>query len=66
MKTTFVSAVLAGCAMAGDTAAWKQRSVYQVLTDRFAKSDGSTNACTSLSNYCGGTFKGMIDKLDYI
>jgi alpha-amylase len=60
------AALLAATAFAGDTAAWKQRSVYQVLTDRFAKTDGSTNACTNLSNYCGGTYKGMINKLDYI
>lgn len=37
-----------------------------MLTDRFEKTDGNTNACTNLSNYCGGTYKGMINKLDYI
>ena len=59
MKFTFISAAIAAVAVAGDATAWKQRSVYQVLTDRFARTDGSTNACTSLSNYCGGTFKGV-------
>ncbi len=62
----FTLAAIAGFVAAGDTAAWKQRSVYQVLTDRFARSDGSTSACNNLSNYCGGTFKGMQDHLDYI
>lgn len=66
MKTTLATALLTAGAMAGTTAQWKQRSVYQVLTDRFAKSDGSTNACSNLSNYCGGTFKGMEAQLDYI
>jgi alpha-amylase len=58
--------MLAAAAQAGNTAEWKQRSVYQVLTDRFARSDGSTQVCTNLSNYCGGDYKGMINKLDYI
>lgn len=66
MKFTFISAAIAACAVAGDAAAWKQRSVYQVLTDRFARTDGSTSACNSLSNYCGGTFTGIQNHLDYI
>ena len=65
-KTLFASALLAVAAQAGDTAEWKQRSVYQVLTDRFARSDGSTNYCGNLSSYCGGDYQGMIQQLDYI
>lgn len=65
-KTLGFAAMMLAAANAGDTAAWKQRSVYQVLTDRFAREDGSTNACTSLSNYCGGNYQGMIQQLDYI
>ncbi len=61
-----ILAVLAATASAGNTADWKARSVYQVLTDRFARADGSTSACSNLSNYCGGNYKGMINKLDYI
>ena len=60
------AALLAAIAAAGDTAAWKQRSVYQVLTDRFARSDGQNGACSDLSNYCGGDYQGMIQQLDYI
>jgi alpha-amylase len=59
-------ATLASVAAAGDTAAWKQRSIYQVLTDRFARGDGSTNGCGNLSGYCGGNYQGMINNLDYI
>lgn len=66
MKFTFVSAAIAAVAIAGDSAAWKSKTVYQVLTDRFARTDGSTSTCTNLSNYCGGTFKGLENHLDYI
>ena len=44
---------------------WKTRAIYQIITDRFATSDSSAPNC-DLSNYCGGTFKGIINKLDYI
>ena len=44
---------------------WKARAIYQLLTDRFATTDGSSPSC-NLSQYCGGTFKGIINKLDYI
>ena len=37
----------------------------QILTDRFANPESNT-ACTDLKKYCGGTFKGIINKLDYI
>lgn len=45
---------------------WKTRSIYQLLTDRFARSNGDTSGCNNLSKYCGGTFKGIINNLDYI
>ena len=48
------------------TEEWKSRTIYQLLTDRFARTDGSTQACGNLSNYCGGTYRGIINKLDYI
>ena len=44
---------------------WKTRAIYQIITDRFATSDSSSPNC-NLSNYCGGTFQGIINKLDYI
>jgi len=60
------AAMMAGT-HAASTAEWKKRSVYQVLTDRYAKSNGQTDgACTNLSDYCGGTFKGIENNLDYI
>jgi alpha-amylase len=44
---------------------WKSRTVYQLLTDRFATSTGKSSTC-NLSNYCGGDYKGIINNLDYI
>ncbi|KAE8382485.1 glycoside hydrolase superfamily [Aspergillus bertholletiae] len=59
---------LVGSALAATTAEWKSRSVYQTMTDRFARTDGSTTApCnTTQGLYCGGTWRGTIDQLDYI
>ncbi|SPO01790.1 related to alpha-amylase A precursor [Cephalotrichum gorgonifer] len=45
---------------------WRSRNIYFALTDRFAKDGSDTNACGNLGNYCGGTFKGLESKLDYI
>jgi len=38
----------------------------QILTDRFAKDTDDSSPCSDLSEYCGGTFQGIIRKLDYI
>ena len=39
----------------------------KLVTDRFATSDGSSPACdTSDRVYCGGSWQGVINKLDYI
>ncbi|KAK0618605.1 glycoside hydrolase superfamily [Bombardia bombarda] len=70
---TVAAAVLATLAqvtlVAGLTAAeWRKQSIYQVVTDRFARTDLSTTAqcVTSEQVYCGGTWQGLISKLDYI
>lgn len=40
---------------------------FQLLTDRFAPSgEVPSQKCVGLSNYCGGTFKGIEKHLDYI
>lgn len=48
--------------------AWKSRSIYQLMTDRFALSDLSTNVpCNTTAGLrCGGTWRGIINNLDYI
>jgi hypothetical protein len=55
-------------ALAATPEQWRSRSIYQVVTDRFARTDGSTSApCDAgLGKYCGGTWNGLMDKLDYI
>lgn len=45
---------------------WKSRTIYQLLTDRFARGDGKTDACSNLGYYCGGNYRGIINHLDYI
>ncbi|KAL0220164.1 hypothetical protein RCL1_000019 [Eukaryota sp. TZLM3-RCL] len=44
---------------------WRSRSIYQIITDRFASNSG-TVTCNDLWKYCGGTFKGIEQNLDYI
>lgn len=48
------------------TTDWQSQSIYQVITDRFATSTNSTDACADLGVYCGGTWQGIINQLDYI
>ncbi|KAJ3159657.1 hypothetical protein HK101_001029 [Irineochytrium annulatum] len=49
---------------------WKGRAIYQAMTDRFALPGMSLKPCTQsipgLLDYCGGTWRGMIDRLDYL
>ncbi|APA12148.1 hypothetical protein sscle_09g069180 [Sclerotinia sclerotiorum 1980 UF-70] len=47
---------------------WRTRSIYQVFTDRFARTDASntTNCPSQTYGYCGGTWQGIINRLDYI
>ncbi|PPJ61155.1 hypothetical protein CBER1_04170 [Cercospora berteroae] len=45
---------------------WRSQSIYQVLTDRFALTNGSTTQPCGWGNYCGGTWQGIVNKLDYI
>ena len=60
-------AFLVSISSAASTAEWKKRSIYQILTDRFARPKGSSKEkCANLNDYCGGTFKGIEENLDYI
>ncbi|KAJ7051158.1 glycoside hydrolase family 13 protein [Mycena amicta] len=55
-------------ALAAGASEWRRRSIYQVMTDRFSRPDGSLTApCdTTQRVYCGGTWKGIVNRLDYI
>ena len=64
------AAVLLACgaslAAAHTAAEWRSRTIYQLLTDRFSTGTKSAQPCSNLGAYCGGTFAGVVEKLDYI
>ena len=68
LLTVTLSLLFFQTTFAASAAQWRERSIYQILTDRFARTDGSTTApCNTADRvYCGGTFKGIQDHLDYI
>ena len=70
MFISILSAVVsfAATSLAADASAWRSRSIYQVLTDRFARSDGSTTATCNTGDrtLCGGSWVGIANHLDYI
>lgn len=45
-------------------AQWQGRRVYQIVTDRFAGTNAACNPGDDV--YCGGTFNGITQQLDYI
>ncbi|KAL9132427.1 MAG: hypothetical protein Q9175_006399 [Cornicularia normoerica] len=45
---------------------WRSQSIYQLLTDRYARTNGSEAPCSDLGNYCGGSWQGITNNLDYI
>ncbi|GAM40729.1 alpha-amylase [Talaromyces pinophilus] len=63
-----VAGLLAQVAEAATPDEWRSRSIYFLLTDRFSRTDNSTTAeCDSaLGQYCGGSWQGIINQLDYI
>ncbi|RAH81948.1 alpha-amylase [Aspergillus japonicus CBS 114.51] len=70
-KALVVAATLASWTVRVEAASrdqWLGRSVYQIVTDRFARTDNSTTAACDAAqgNYCGGSFRGIINRLDYI
>ncbi|WVF66368.1 hypothetical protein IAT40_001108 [Kwoniella sp. CBS 6097] len=54
---------LAVLAQAATKDQWRGRSIYQLITDRFA---GGGQCDHGSRNYCGGNWRAIIDKLDYI
>ncbi|GFF35710.1 acid alpha-amylase [Aspergillus udagawae] len=49
-------------------AEWRSQSIYFLLTDRFGRGDNSTTAACDVTQrlYCGGSWQGIINHLDYI
>ena len=68
LASSLVVLLQATAVLAASAADWRNRIIYQALTDRFARSDGSTSASCNTADrvYCGGTWKGLMNKLDYI
>ena len=64
------STVLAPAALPVDTDKWHGRSIYFVVTDRFARDTDGAAPATACGNgtqeWCGGTLKGVTRLLDYI
>ncbi|KAJ7093161.1 glycoside hydrolase family 13 protein [Mycena epipterygia] len=55
-------------ALAATAEQWRSRSIYQIITDRFALSPGTVvNECVlSEQTWCGGTWNSIRENLDYI
>ncbi|PWY87724.1 alpha-amylase [Aspergillus heteromorphus CBS 117.55] len=63
-----IVALAATVVLGASPAQWRTQSIYFLLTDRFARTDNSTTAAcnTGERQYCGGTWQGIINQLDYI
>ncbi|KAM0718307.1 hypothetical protein Q7P37_006639 [Cladosporium fusiforme] len=68
MRATAACALLSPIASALDTDGWRNKTIYQVMTDRFAIPAGKTvDKCDpTLGTHCGGTWRGITEHLDYI
>lgn len=66
--STLLALGITRTALAASGSDWRSRRIYQVMTDRFARTDGSTTAAcdTGTGDWCGGTWAGLINRLDYI
>jgi len=60
--------LLAATATAAPKDQWRPRAIYQVMVDRFARTDNSTTSPCNVTDraYCGGTWRGLLYHLDYI
>ena len=58
--------VAAAAAETEAQASWQGRSIYFVVTDRFARNKGKDQSPCGGRPWCGGTFNGIVDKLEYI
>jgi alpha-amylase len=48
------------------SAEWQGRRIYQVMTDRFSRTDNSNAPSCDVNQYCGGSYQGLVNQLDYI
>ena len=66
MKSLLIFYYFLSSAYSASKEEWRGKAIYQLFTDRFYRTDGSTAPCNDLRSYCGGTFKGIQSQLDYI
>ncbi|KAI9713300.1 MAG: hypothetical protein M1812_006659 [Candelaria pacifica] len=68
LSVTAVALKLVASTFAATATDWRSQSIYQVITDRFARTDYAlTDYCNPNDRaYCGGTWVGIINNLDYI
>lgn len=58
--------LLVAVCRSADANEWKSRTVYQLLTDRFWRSNGDIRSPCNMSIYCGGDWEGITQQLSYI
>ncbi|EGG15229.1 putative alpha-amylase [Cavenderia fasciculata] len=63
---SIILSIFIRCNDAATPLQWSSRIIYQLLTDRFALSNNADTPCPDISTYCGGTFQGIGQHLDYI
>ena len=51
MKASILFLILIISTYTADKEAWKARSIYQLLTDRFARNDGQGYGCDNLGKH---------------
>lgn len=61
-----ISLLLISSAAGADAEAWRTRTIYQLVTDRFWRGDDDTRECQDLYKFCGGNFDGITKQLSYI
>ncbi|EGC34638.1 hypothetical protein DICPUDRAFT_55676 [Dictyostelium purpureum] len=66
VKVFLIAFIAINCVFAGTPDEWSTRTIYQLLTDRFSQTVNSSQPCSNLQSYCGGTFQGIENHLDYI
>lgn len=49
-KLILISLCLITLAFSANKEEWRKRSIYQLLTDRFARNDGQQTACSNLGS----------------
>lgn len=65
-STLLALAALCGVGLSASKEEWRSRTLYQVVTDRFARGDGSTTQCSDLSDYCGASTQRNLPNTDHL